>query len=394
MKIADVYYREALFNRSRFLILYGGAGSGKSVFAAQKIITRVLSETPHKFLAVRKVAATLRHSVYALFKRLIHDEGLEAMFKFNDSNLEITAFNGNKIICKGLDDPEKIKSIDAITSIWVEEATELNEEDMEQLNLRLRFKTPNYRQIMITFNPVSAHHWIKRRFFDAKKDDVFTLRTTYKDNPFLDEEYKEQLKKLEIENPHYHRIYALGEWGSLEGIVYQEYDEVDAMPDFFEDEYIGLDFGYNHATAMVHVRIDGRELYVDELVYLKESTNRAVIDLVGAKYPFARHVQIFADSARPDLMREWQEAGFMVQPADKSVFDGIMTVKSFHLHVTRRSANVLKELASYAWRRSRDGTWLDEPVKVGDDAMDAMRYALTPYIKSQGKLRGVKLKGF
>ena len=195
MKISEVFYKNALFNRARFLILYGGAGSGKSYAAAQKILTRILSEAPHKILVIRKVAATLRHSVYALFKELIYNEGLEAFFKFNESSLEITnTLNNNKIIFKGLDDPEKIKSIAGITSIWVEEATELLENDLEQLNLRLRGPTEHYKQIIITFNPVSAHHWLKRRFFDRKKDDVYFLKTTYKDNPFIDPEYKEQLE--------------------------------------------------------------------------------------------------------------------------------------------------------------------------------------------------------
>ena len=393
MRISDVFFQKAFYNKSRFLILYGGAGSGKSYFAAQKILTRILSEEPHKILVVRKVAATLRHSVFALFKSLIYQEKLSDFFKINESNLEITALNGNKIIFKGLDDPEKIKSIAGITSIWAEEATELKEEDLEQLNLRLRGETKHYKQIIITFNPVSAHHWLKKRFFDKKKDDVFFLKTTYKDNPFIDKEYKTQLEKLRIENPHYYKIYALGEWGNLEGLIYTEYDEVENMPEFFEDEFVGLDFGFNHAFAMVHVRIKERDLYVDELVYKREITNSQVIEEVKQKYPFVKYLTIYADSARSDLISEWRKSGFNVLNANKSVFDGIMTVKSFNLKVTSKSSNILKELSSYAWKINKDGFYLDEPVKLNDDAMDAMRYALTPYIKKEGGLKGMKIKG-
>ena len=394
MKISDVFYKNALNSQHRFLILYGGAGSGKSVFAAQKLLIRTLSEAPHKFLVVRKVAATLRHSVYALFKELIYQESLQELFKFNESSLEITnVLNGNKIIFKGLDDPEKIKSIAGITGIWIEEATELNEEDLEQLNLRLRGETKHYKQIIITFNPVSAHHWLKKRFFDRQKEDVFALKTTYKDNPFLDKEYKEQLKKLELENPHYYRIYALGEWGNLEGLIYTTYDEVKAMPEYFEDEFLGLDFGYNHATALVHVRIDGKDLFVNELIYKKETTNDEIIKEVEQKYPFAKSIKIFADSARADLIKEWQRCGFIVGPANKNVFEGIMAVKSFHLKIVSTSSNLLKELASYAWKKNKDGVYLDEPIKINDDAMDAMRYAITPYIKNEGEIFSFKMGG-
>jgi len=392
MKISEIFYKKAFYNKSRFLILYGAAGSGKSYFAAQKILTRILSEVPHNILVVRKVAATLRHSVFALFKKLINEESLDSFFKINESNLEITALNGNKIIFKGLDDPEKIKSITGITSIWVEEATELREEDLEQLNLRLRGETKHYKQIIITFNPVSAHHWLKKRFFDKKKDNVYFLKTIYKDNPFIDEEYKKQLESLAIENPHYYKIYALGEWGNLEGLIYPAYDEIEEMPQFFEDEFIGLDFGFNHAYALIHVKIEKRDLYVDELIYERETTNAKVIEKVNRKYPFVKNIQIYADSARSDLISEWRENGFNVLNANKSVFDGIMAVKSFNLKITSRSSNVLKELSSYAWKRNKDGVYLDEPVKINDDAMDAIRYALTPYIKKSGKTKSIKVK--
>jgi len=385
MKISKAFLK-ALNSQHKFLVLYGGAGSGKSVFATQKIIARLMSETPHKFLVIRKVGTTLRNSVWDLFLKIIADEGLDELFETNKSNFEITCkLNGNKVLFKGLDNPEKIKSIADITSIWIEEATELNAEDLDQLELRLRGKTKNYKQFIITFNPVSAHHWIKKRFFDVVDDNVLTLKSTYLDNPFIDSEYRQTFERLKRDNPNYYKIYALGEWGSLQGIIYPDWDVVKEMPQFFEDEYIGIDFGYNHAYAVVHVRVKENELYVDELFYKRGYENRAVIEEIEKKYPFVKNLTLFADSARPDLISEWLSSGYNIHKANKSVFDGINTVKSFKLFITSRSDNIKKELGLYAWREDKDGNLLDEPEKCNDDAMDAMRYALTPYIERRTK---------
>ena len=391
MKISKAFLK-AFYSQHKFLVLYGGAGSGKSVFATQKILARLMSETPHKFLVIRKVGATLRNSVWDLFLKIIYEENLEDFFDVNKSNFEITCrLNGNKVLFKGLDDPEKIKSIADITSVWVEEATELNAEDLDQLELRLRGKTKNYKQIIITFNPVSAYHWVKKRFFDVVDDNVFTLKTTYLDNPFIDPEYEEIFKRLKRDNPNYYKIYALGEWGSLQGVIYPNFKVVKHMPEFFEDEYIGIDFGYNHPYAVVHVRIKDNELYVDEIFYKRGYENRAVIEEIEKSYPFVKDLTIYADSARPDLISEWLSSGYDIHKANKSVFDGINTVKGFKMFVTDRSDNIKKELGLYVWKKDREGNFLDEPQKYNDDAMDAMRYALTKYIQKSGEIKSLSL---
>lgn len=391
MKISRAFMK-AYYSQHKFLVLYGGAGSGKSVFATQKIIARLMSETPHKFLVIRKVGTTLRNSVWDLFLKIIADEGLSEFFEINKSNFEITCkLNGNKVLFKGLDNPEKIKSIADITSVWIEEATELNAEDLDQLELRLRGVTKSYKQFIITFNPVSAHHWIKKRFFDVVDDNVLTLKSTYLDNPFINPEYKETFERLKRDNPNYYKIYALGEWGSLRGIIYPDWSVAKEMPQFFEDEYIGIDFGYNHAYTVVHVRIKEKNLYIDELFYKRGYENRAVIEEIEKKYPFVKGLTIFADSARPDLISEWSSSGYNIQKANKSVFDGINTVKSFELFVTDRSDNIKKELGLYAWKEDKGGNLLDEPEKCNDDGMDAIRYAMSPYIQKSGEVKSLSL---
>lgn len=218
--IMNTWAHPILDDKSRYLVLYGGAGSGKSVAAAQKIIIRMLEEKNHKFLVVRKVANTLRNSVFSLLRGTIADWGLTQLFKINKSDMDITCANGNQIIFAGLDDVEKLKSIHGVTGMWLEEASEMLQEDFQQLDLRLRGQTRNYKQIIISFNPISITHWLKIVFFDAKKHNSTVIHTTYRDNLFIDDEYKATLEALKEQDPYYYTVYALGEWGVLGQTVF------------------------------------------------------------------------------------------------------------------------------------------------------------------------------
>lgn len=209
----NAVYKPYLQNQSRYLVLKGGSGSGKSVFAAQKIIIRCLLEPGHRILIVRKVATTLRSSVFQLFNDLLSEYDLKAVCDINKTERRITFPRGSEIVMAGLDDPEKIKSIAGISSVWVEEATELTEADFNQLELRVRGDTVSYKQFIITFNPIDVNHWLKRRFFDTPDANVSTLRTTYRDNRFLDPDYIHQLEVTIRNRENLYRIYTLGEWG-------------------------------------------------------------------------------------------------------------------------------------------------------------------------------------
>ena len=205
-------------NTHRYLILYGGAGSGKSVFAVQRFLYRLLTLPLCNILVVRAVAATNRDSTYALFRQVISRWGLSELFSCKDSDLRISCANGNSVIFKGLDDTEKLKSITfpkgELTDIWIEEASEVLEEDFNQLDVRLRGKGA-HKQMVLTFNPVSVLHWLKLRFFDRKDPRALVLKSTYKDNQFLDEDYKRTLEGYKDTDPYYYSVYCLGEWGVL-----------------------------------------------------------------------------------------------------------------------------------------------------------------------------------
>lgn len=203
-----------LNDRKRYELLYGGSGSGKSVFASQKVILRTIGENKHRFLCIRKVANTLRSSVYQILIDCINELGIRHEFDINKTEMRFTHRpTGNEILLAGLDDVERMKSIAGITSIWIEEATELSDTDFDQVDLRLRGETENYKQIILSFNPINENHWLKARFFDKELETATVLKTTFKDNHFIDDEYRTVLEQKASVSPNLYRIYYLGEWG-------------------------------------------------------------------------------------------------------------------------------------------------------------------------------------
>lgn len=201
----------------RYIVMYGGAGSGKSVFAAQRLIVRMMSKKLCNVLVVRKVGDTNRTSTFALLRQIISRWGLYSLFDITDLRI-VCKVTGNECIFKGLDDPEKIKSVTfakgELTDIWIEEASEITEEDFNQLDIRLRGKGI-HGQITLTFNPVNILHWLKRRFFDNKDDRAVTIKTTYKDNAHLDDDYRRTLEGYKDTDPYYYQVYCLGQWGVI-----------------------------------------------------------------------------------------------------------------------------------------------------------------------------------
>ncbi len=206
-------------DQSRYLVLIGGGGSGKSVFAAQKVVRRVAGSKRHRILVVRKVAKTMRESCFALVQGVISEFGLADLFTVNKTDMTIRHKNGNEIIFAGLDDVEKLKSIYNITNIWIEEASEIDRSDFRQLDIRMRGKSDSYKQIIFSLNPVYFGHWILTEFvgpgWSAAKDNTTVHHSTYKDNRFLDDEQKRVLESFKDTDEYYYTVYCLGEPGVL-----------------------------------------------------------------------------------------------------------------------------------------------------------------------------------
>lgn len=291
MVINDVYI-PYLDNRSRFLILYGGAGSGKSVFAAQKIITRIKTEKPHKFLVLRKVGNTVKDSVFAELKSVIYDNNMGHEFKINKSEYSILHLpTGNEILCKGLDEPEKIKSINGITGMWIEEATEFDPEDLEQLNIRIRGIKDNYVQYIVSFNPIDEDHFLRSDYVENSKRDATFVHTTYKDNYFLDEEYKSILESYRDTNKLFYDVYCLGHWGIVDksGKFFYSYNDGLKRKGLKEDPNLPLklsfDFNIDPFVCYVYQTPSRESIRFIDKVRLEDSDITQITDRIKAKYP-------------------------------------------------------------------------------------------------------------
>ncbi len=367
-------------NQSRFVVIYGGAGSAKSYTVSQHVILSCLNNPGVKWCVIRKVARTIKESVFAELVARINDYDLLGVFTINKSSYTIECTNGSKIIMLGVDDPEKLKSITGISKFWLEEASELTFDDFKQINLRLRGITKYNKQIYLTFNPVSGQHWLKKYFFDSIKDNAVIYHTTYKDNTFLDDEYVQELEGLKDIDPYWYDVYCLGEWGNLTGVIYTNWTVIDIFPEEPDEVIYGLDFGYNNPTALIKVGIKDNEFYLHEELLQSGLTNTDLIALLKTMNLKGR---IYADCAEPARIQELRDNGFLsVREADKNVKSGIDFIKAQKLHVTESSINLINELNTYSWQKDKSNNTKDEPVKLNDHLCDAMRYAIYTSYKS------------
>jgi phage terminase large subunit len=386
VQVNQAYYH-LLDNSDRFLLLYGGAGSGKSVFASQKVLLRTIREPGHRILCVRKIAKTIRQSVWEELLGRVAEMGLDDHFKANKSEMTLRFLpNGNDILCCGMDDQNKLKSIKGITSTWLEEPTELLSIDLEQINLRMRGQTPHYKQHLLSFNPVSARHWIREELCKGDRDDVTLFHSTYRDNAFIDEEYvRGVLQKLTGNS---RKVYLEGKWGLLEGTIYNP-PLFTQYPKTFQDSCYGLDFGFNNPTALHRYDIHDQEPYVTELIYARGLTNTDLIAEMD-RLQISKTVPIYADSAEPDRIEEIRRAGYNIKAARKgpgSVNAGISFCQSLPIHSKPENKRFNEEIDGYVWEIDRDGKQTEEPSKNADHAMDAMRYALFSHLgKPAGKV--------
>ncbi len=388
----DPFY-PILKDTNRFIVLYGGAGSGKSIFATQKLVLDAMKNV-EKILVVRAVARTLRHSVFTEICNRLREWNMDQFAKINKSDMTIELANGSLFIFNGLDDVEKLKSISGITKIWIEEANQTKQEDLQQLNIRLRGKTKKgvHKQIIITFNPVSDQHWLKKYFFDNPKKNTTVLHTTYLDNKFIDEEYHEQMQELKNIDENYYKIYALGHWGSLGNMVYTNYvvEEVPKNEDFYDFIFNGLDFGWNDPNAVVRIGFKDQEIYIISELYKNQITNKELIEMVDRDFPIKKNKEwIVADSANPDKIMEFRRAGYKIKAATKgkdSIRFGIDYIRRMKIHIDESCMNFYKEITTYQYMQDKDGNYLDEPVDAFNHLMDAMRYALYDYLLQIQKL--------
>jgi len=381
MKIikATKIFQWLIENKERTNLLVGGAGSSKSYSLTQFFIKSFYEDKDTRFLVTRKTTPALRISAYKLFIDLLKEYGWP--YKLNKTEMTLQ-YGGNEILFKGMDDPEKIKSAE-FNKIWMEEATEFTLDDFRQLSLRLRRRTDTINQMYLSCNPISALHWIKTELAD--KNLIKLNHSTYLDNPFLDEQYVQEIKDLINQDENYYKIYALGQWGVLENIIYgkwKTFNEVKFKEDvkWIDDKKVddityGLDFGYSNPSALTEINWIENDFIAHELLYQDKLTNTELIEQVKKLIPEEeRYREIYADHSEPDRINEFYHAGFNIHKARKDVTTGIDFCKQHMLGITADSTNGIKELQSYKRREDKDGNVMEEPVKFNDHFCDSMRY--------------------
>lgn len=391
------------FNRTkkRYRVAKGSAGSGKSKDVAIDYILK-LSDSKYKganLLVVRQTEASHKDSTFAELVQAINDLGLSSWWDYTTTPLSLTCkATGNSIIFRGFNDSrarERVKSITfpkgKLVWIWCEEATELQESDVDILDDRLRgiLDNPNlYYQITFTFNPISSSHWIKRKYWDYEDDDIFKCHSTYLDNRFLDEAYHKRMMRRKEQDPEGYKIYGLGEWGELGGLILTNYviEELEDNDDLFDNIVLSQDFGFNHANCILKVGFKDDEIYILKELYEFEKDTDELITLANKK-GFSKSLIMYCDSAEPDRIKMWQKAGFRARAVVKgsgSVKAQIDYLKQHKIHINGCCINTIKEIQQWKWQKDKtSGQYIDEPVNIFDDAMAALRYAIEPYRNSK-----------
>ncbi|MBQ2312961.1 MAG: terminase large subunit, partial [Elusimicrobiaceae bacterium] len=219
--------------------------------------------------------------------------------------------------------------------------------------------------------------WIYKKLLTQQ--NITVIKSTYKDNNFLQKSYIDTLLSLKNYDSNAYKVFALGEWGASEKIIYKNWSLVDELPQNPTEIFYGLDFGFNNPTALVQINIYDGKFYVREILYQSGLTNTSLIEKLQNLLSGQESKTIYADAAEPNRIAEIAATGLNIKPAQKNVLNGIMAVKSDNFFVTKSSTNLIKELQTYSWKSDINGNVLEEPVKFNDHLLDALRYAIYTY---------------
>lgn len=383
----------------RWEIYKGSAGSGKSHFITQKIIIKALREK-RRVMICRRYGTTMRNSVFKLFKDVIESFKITHLTRIKESDMSITLPNGSEIIFVGLDNEEKLLSIAGITDVFIEEVYEVPKEIVDQLNLRMRGKAPN-QQIYMAFNPISAKHWLYDFCEGATRpESSIYSQSTFRDNPFLPDEYVKALEDMYRTNPNKARVFCDGNWGAdVEGLVYKNH----VVSDFDINELIkqglevrvGIDWGFVDPTTVVVSLFDKpkKEIYIIGEFYKRGATLEEIKDgIIGLGISKQK---MYCDGAEPDKVDYLRRNGFNAVSAKKgagSVKAGISFLQDMKIICHESCVNVAAELENYVYLKDKKtGQYIEDSYDHDfSHTMDALRYSYSD-LYSAARLTSAKL---
>ena len=379
--------------KGRYRVVKGGRGSKKSTTTALWIIYNMMKYPLANTLIIRRVFNTHKDSTYTQLKWASNVLKVSHLWKFSKSPLEATYIpTGQKILFRGLDDPMSITSITVehghLCWCWFEEAFQImNEDDFNKVDMSIRGELPKgyFKQITLSFNPWSEKHWLKKRFFDVKDEDVLAITTNYTCNEFLGEDDKKLFEKMKINNPRRYNIEGLGNWGIAEGLVYSNFEELDFNIENIKKRpnvksAFGLDFGYtNDPTAFIAslIDLDNMEIFIFDEHYQKAMSNKDIANMI--KYKGYSKERIVGDSSEPKSIDDIKRQGiYRLKGARKgkdSILNGIQYIQDFKIYVHPKCENTLIELSNYVWD-TKEGNVINKPIDDYNHLMDALRYSL------------------
>jgi len=347
----------------RFVINEGGSRSSKTYSLCQLVIIYCLQNNNKVVSIIRKTFPALRATVLRDFIEILKELNIYSLEDHNKSEHIYTFPNGSIVEFFSVDDEQKIRGRKRDIA-WCNEANELYFDDFTQLNMRTESK------LIFDYNPSESTSWL----YELPMEESILIKSTYKDNPFLPQSIRAQIEDLKRTDEALYQIYALGEKAISKSNIYSNWSFIPHRPARFVNYVYGLDFGYNHPTALMRVYWCDNDIYIEPVIYESYLTTPMLIDKMQS-FNVEKTITIVADYARPEIIAELNNAGYDVQNANKVVKKGIDNIKTFGVFCQDDKA-IKKEYENYKWKKVGDMI-TDEPVKMWDDAMDAIRYATT-----------------
>ena len=364
----------------RIAVCQGGTSSGKTYTILQVLLLIASANVKQVVTVVGQDVPNLKVGAWRDAKRIVSDNStLQRMFVVSEGFLQLRCLNGSVVEFKSYANEQDARS-GKRDYLFVNEANGISYDVYWQLAIRTR------KRIFIDYNP-SARFWVHDKIVGG--DDVLLTITDHRHNPFLSPEEHERIEG--IGDPELWRVYARGLTGRIQGVIYNNITIVDKMPEAYKGRWLGLDFGFNDPTALLDVRLSEGKIWIDEVLYHQHLTNHDIHKAIASNGMLG--VQIIADSAEPKSIEELRRLGCRIEPARKgadSVRVGISTLQRYNLCVTRRSANVRKELNNYKWKVDSTGNITNEPVDMYNHSLDALRYVALNRLQAPARRASIK----